>query len=75
MYCQEAGWLESHQIFTYLDKQMQKSTKGTFLEYVLKNHIDLNQFDSFAALTATLSEKVGATLANMMKCACDFNII
>lgn len=57
----------------YLDKQMQKSTKGTLLEYVLKNHIDLNQFDSFAALTATLSEKVDAALANMMKLACDFN--
>ena len=57
----------------YLDKQMQKSTKGTLLEYVLKNHIDLNQFDSFAALTAALSEKVDAALANMMKLACDFN--
>ena len=57
----------------YLDKQMQKSTKGTLLEYVLKNHIDLNQFDSFVALTAALSEKVDAALANMMKLACDFN--
>ena len=59
----------------YLDKQMQKSTKGTLLEYVLKNHIDLNQFDSFVALTAALSEKVDAALANMMKLACDFNIL
>ncbi len=32
----------------------------------------MNQFDSFAALTATLSEKVDATLVNMMKRACDF---
>lgn len=57
----------------YLDRQIQKSTKGTLLEYVLKNHIDLNKFDSFASLTAELSEKVDLMLANMMKLACDFN--
>lgn len=57
----------------YLDKQIQKSTKGSLLEYVLKNHIDLNEYDDFASLTAELSEKVSEKLAYMMKLACDFN--
>ena len=43
----------------YLHKQIQKSTKGSLLEYVLKNRIDLNEYDDFASLTAELSEKVG----------------
>lgn len=42
----------------YLDKQIQKSTKGSLLEYVLKNHIDLNEYDDFASLMVELSEKV-----------------
>ena len=50
-----------------------KSTKGSLLEYVLKNHIDLNEYDDFASLTAELSEKVSEKLAYMMKLACDFN--
>ena len=53
----------------YLDKQIQKSTKGSLLEYVLKNRIDLNEYDDFASLTAELSEKVGEKLAYMMKLA------
>lgn len=57
----------------YLDKQIQKSTKGSLLEYVLKNHIDLNEYDDFASLTAELSEKVSERLAHMMNLACDFN--
>lgn len=57
----------------YLDKQIQKSTKGSLLEYVLKNNIDLNEYDDFASLTAELSEKVSEKLAYMMKLACDFN--
>lgn len=57
----------------YLDKQIQKSTKGTLLEYVLKNHVDLNQYDSFGYLTAELSGQVDEKLSYMMKLACDFN--
>ena len=57
----------------YLDKQIQKSTKGSLLEYVLKNYIDLNEYDNFASLTAELSEKVSEKLTYMMKLACDFN--
>ena len=38
----------------YLDKQIQKSTKGSLLEYVLKNRIDLNEYDDFASLTLSL---------------------
>ena len=43
------------------------------MEYVLKNRIDLNEYDDFASLTAELSEKVSEKLAYMMKLACDFN--
>ncbi|MCI7450984.1 MAG: hypothetical protein MSD68_15075, partial [Blautia sp.] len=48
-------------------------TKGSLLEYVLKNRIDLNEYDDFASLTAELSEKVSDKLAYMMRLACDFN--
>ncbi len=57
----------------YLDKQIQKSTKGSLLEYVLKNHIDLNEYVNFAFLMVELSEKVSEKLAYMIKLACDFN--
>ncbi|WP_455503271.1 DUF6361 family protein [Blautia sp.] len=59
----------------YLDEQIQKSTKGTLLEYILKNHIDLNKYDCFGSFTADLSGQVDAKLANMMKLACDFSDI
>ena len=58
---------EQKKISDYLD------AKGSLLEYVLKNHIDLNEYDDFASLTAELSEKVSEKLAYMMKLACDFN--
>lgn len=57
----------------YLDKQIQKSTKGSLLEYVLKNRIDMNKYEDFASMAADLSEKVEEKLAYMMKLACEFN--
>lgn len=57
----------------YLDKQIQKGAKGTLLEYVLKNHIDMNKYEDFATMAADLSEKVEEKLAYMMKLACEFN--
>jgi len=57
----------------YLDKQIQKSTEGTLLAYILKNHIDLNEYEGFAAMTAVLENKVTPQLADMMKLACDFS--
>lgn len=57
----------------YLDSQIQKSTKGTLLAYILKNHIDMNPYDSFESLTAGLSGMVEEKLAYMMKMACQFN--
>lgn len=69
-----ATGIKSSKLFLLpLVKQIQKSTKGSLLEYVLKNHIDLNEYDDFASLTAELSEKVSEKLAYMMKLACDFN--
>lgn len=57
----------------YLDKQIQKGAKGTLLEYVLKNHIDMNKYEDFASMAADLSEKVEEKLSYMMKLACEFN--
>lgn len=57
----------------YLDKQIQKGAKGTLLEYVLKNRIDMNKYEDFAAMATDLSEKVEEKLAYMMKLACEFN--
>ena len=57
----------------YLDNQIQKSTKGSLLEYVLKNRIDMNKYEDFASMAADLSEKVEEKLSYMMKLACEFN--
>lgn len=57
----------------YLDKQIQKSTEGTLLAYILKNHIDLNEYEGFAEMAAVLKNKVTSQLADMMKLACDFS--
>ena len=57
----------------YLDKQIQKGAKGTLLEYVLKNRIDMNKYEDFVSMAAELSEKVEEKLAHMMKLACEFN--
>lgn len=57
----------------YLDKQIQKGAKGTLLEYVLKNRIDMNKYEDFASMAADLSEKVEEKLAYIMKLACEFN--
>lgn len=57
----------------YLDKQIQKGAKGTLLEYVLKNRIDMNKYEDFVSMATELSEKVEEKLAYMMKLACEFN--
>ena len=57
----------------YLDKQIQKGAKGTLLEYVLKNRIDMNKYEDFVSMAADLSEKVEEKLSYMMKLACEFN--
>lgn len=57
----------------YLDKQIQKGAKGTLLEYVLKNRIDMNKYEDFVSMAAELSEKVEEKHAYMMKLACEFN--
>ena len=57
----------------YLDKQIQKGAKGSLLEYVLKNRIDMNKYEDFASMATDLSDKVEEKLAYMMKLACEFN--
>lgn len=57
----------------YLDKQIQKGAKGSLLEYVLKNRIDMNKYEDFVSMAADLSEKVEEKLSYMIKLACEFN--
>ena len=57
----------------YLKKQIMKHAMGKLLWYILHNHIDLEGYDSFAALTEALKDKVPSDMSYMMKLACDFN--
>lgn len=57
----------------YLKRQIEKYTPGTLLQFILKNHIDLSEFTSFATMAFALSDKVDEDLAYMMKLACDFS--
>ena len=57
----------------YLNRQIQKETRGSLLEYILKNNIILDEYDSFESLRYALSDKVDIETADMMKLACDFN--
>ena len=57
----------------YLNRQIQKETMGSLLEYILKNKIILDEYDSFESLRYVLSDKVDSKTADMMKLACDFN--
>lgn len=57
----------------YLDTQIQKHTQGTLMAYILKNHIDLDEYDGFASMAEALCNRVNPELAYMMKLACDFN--
>ena len=43
------------------------------MEYILKNKIVLDEYDSFESLRYVLSDKVDSETADMMKLACDFN--
>ena len=57
----------------YLNSQIQNETRGSLLEYILKNKIVLDEYDSFESLRYALSDKVDSETADMMKLACDFN--
>ena len=57
----------------YLNRQIQKETRGSLLEYILKNKIILDEYDSFESLRYALSDKLDNETADMMKLACDFN--
>ena len=57
----------------YLDSQIQKSTKGTLLEFILKHRINLDEYDGFTSMTRELTDKVDAELSYMLRLACEFN--
>lgn len=57
----------------FLDDKIQKATKGTLLEYVLRNRIHLDEYISFAVMAEDMKDKVDGELAHMLKLACDFN--
>ena len=41
--------------------------------YILKNNIDLNQYDSFECLYESLKDELPEELSNKMRIACEFN--
>ncbi len=57
----------------YLHNQILKAVPNTLMAYILKNHIQLDEYEGFAALTMALADKVKPELAYMMHLACDFN--
>lgn len=58
---------------SYLKTQIEKTTQGTLLDYILRNNIDVNEYTSFETLVEDLNSSVGEELSYMMQLACDFN--
>lgn len=57
----------------YLKQQIMKNQRNTLLSYILKNHIDMDKYDSFAALSEAVLDKVPEDLSKMIVLANDFN--
>lgn len=57
----------------FLKGQIIRSTEGSLFSYLLANHIDVNKYLGFAALTEGMKDEVPQELAYMMSLACDFN--
>jgi len=59
----------------FLKTQIVRNTRGSLLAYILENHIDVDIFDSFEALTEGLKLEVPDKVREMMELACDFNML
>lgn len=57
----------------FLRQRIEKSRPCSLLAYILKNRIDVNEYDGFGALTIALKDQVESDTADMMELACDFN--
>ncbi len=74
-----ADWKEDLQIeltqneAEFLRQRIEKSRPSSLLTYILKNRIDVNEYDGFGALTIALKDQVESGTADMMNLACDFN--
>ncbi len=57
----------------FLRDRIQKSVPDTLLAWLLKNNIDIKQYESFEMMTADLQDRVPEDLNHMMQLACRFN--
>jgi hypothetical protein len=73
------GWKEELSIdlsedeAIFLKTQIIRNTRGSLLEYILKNHVDVDKYEGFEALTLGVQQEVPKELQYMMKLACNFN--
>lgn len=63
----------THEEAVYLKNKIEASVPDTLLSWILHKHVDLEQFDSFGALTAAIKADVPEELSHMMELACRFN--
>ena len=57
----------------FLRDRIQKSVPDTLLAWLLKNNIDIKQYETFEMMTADLQDRVPEDLNHMMQLACRFN--
>ena len=57
----------------FLRDRIQKSVPDTLLAWLLKNNIDVQQYETFEMMTADIQDRVPEDLNHMMQLACCFN--
>lgn len=57
----------------FLKKQIQKEQQGTLFAYILRHHIDVSKYESFAALTEVIHEDIPQNMREMIDLANAFN--
>ena len=63
----------THEEALFLKDKIETSVPDTLLSWMLRNHVDLEQYGSFEALTAAIENDVPPELCYMMRLACKFN--
>ena len=58
---------------SFLKSQIIRCKRDTLFAFIIKNRIDVSQFESFGSFTASIIESVEAELAEMIKLANEFN--
>lgn len=73
------NWRESLEInltfeeATFLKTMIKKNVPGTLYEYILTNHLDIDQYEDFGAIATALKDQVDAGTANILELAMEFN--